>query len=89
MAKRLKLIRKRQGITQEELGFRAGIHPKYVSEIECGARNPSLYILLKLASALEVPPILLITSDVIEFEYGYIVLDSKYRSPFWDSQNRH
>ncbi len=42
------------GISQEELAYRAGLHRTYVSDVERGARNPSIESIEKLASALEV-----------------------------------
>lgn len=40
------------GISQEELAARAGLHRTYVSDVERGARNPSLETMEKLAGAL-------------------------------------
>lgn len=42
------------GISQEELAARAGLHRTYVSDVERGARNPSLQSVVKLAAALEL-----------------------------------
>jgi CheY-like chemotaxis protein len=42
------------GISQEELASRAGLHRTYVSDVERGARNPSLESVEKLARALEL-----------------------------------
>jgi CheY-like chemotaxis protein len=42
------------GISQEELAARAGLHRTYVSDVERGARNPSLESVEKLARALEL-----------------------------------
>jgi len=42
------------GISQEELAARAGLHRTYVSDVERGARNPSLESVQKLAEALEL-----------------------------------
>jgi transcriptional regulator with XRE-family HTH domain len=42
------------GISQDELAARAGLHRTYISDIERGARNPSLETIEKLASALEI-----------------------------------
>jgi CheY-like chemotaxis protein len=46
--------RSEMGISQEELADRAGLHRTYVSDIERGARNPSLESIERLAKALEV-----------------------------------
>jgi len=48
------------GLSQEELAHRAGLHRTYISDIERGARNPSLKTLSRLADALEIS-----TSDLI------------------------
>jgi CheY-like chemotaxis protein len=42
------------GISQEELAYRAGLHRTYVSDLERGARNPSIESIEKLAGALEI-----------------------------------
>ena len=41
-------------LSQEELAHRAGLDRTYVSGIERGARNPTLKVLQKIASALGV-----------------------------------
>jgi transcriptional regulator with XRE-family HTH domain len=43
------------GLSQEEVAHRAGLHRTYISDIERGARNPSLKTLSRLSEALEVP----------------------------------
>jgi transcriptional regulator with XRE-family HTH domain len=45
--------RTRLGLSQEALGFRAGLDRTYVSGIERGVRNPTLRIIYRLARALE------------------------------------
>ncbi len=46
--------RRRLGISQEELGGRAGLHRTYICDIERGARNVSLESIEKLARSLEI-----------------------------------
>ena len=55
-AKNLIRYRKRAGITQEELAWRASIHRTQIGLIERGRRSPRLSTLVKLAGALSVPP---------------------------------
>ncbi len=51
---RLREIRQKKGLSQEELAFLAGLHRTYVSSAERGQRNVSLVNIEKLARALEV-----------------------------------
>ena len=50
----IKTRRASLGISQEELAHRAGLHRTYVSDLERGARNPSIESIEKLASALQI-----------------------------------
>jgi CheY-like chemotaxis protein len=50
----VRVWRTRLGLSQEELGGRAGLHRTYVSDIERGSRNVSLESMEKLADALHV-----------------------------------
>lgn len=52
--KHLRKLREKEGLTQEELADRAGMHFTYVGQIERGVRNPSLINLHKLAKALKI-----------------------------------
>jgi two-component system, response regulator len=46
--------RERLGLSQEELGWRAGLHRTYITDIERGSRNLTLGSVSALARALEV-----------------------------------
>ena len=50
----IKKWRGKTGISQDELAWRAELHRTYVSDIERGARNPSLQSIERLAKALNV-----------------------------------
>lgn len=54
LALNLKRYRAAQGLSQEKFAFEAGVHRTYVSDIERGARNPSITILDKLAAPLGI-----------------------------------
>ena len=47
-------LRKRLGVSQEELAFRAEVHRTYVSQLERGLKSPTLSMILKLSRALKV-----------------------------------
>jgi transcriptional regulator with XRE-family HTH domain len=51
---KIQSIREKRGITQDQLGERAGINAKYVSAIERGQKNLTVLTLEKLAKALDV-----------------------------------
>jgi transcriptional regulator with XRE-family HTH domain len=46
--------REKNGITQDQLGERAGINAKYVSAIERGQKNLTILTLEKIAKGLDV-----------------------------------
>jgi transcriptional regulator with XRE-family HTH domain len=50
----LKRCRSAAGLTQEQLGHLAALHPTYISLLERGERNPGFEILAKLIGALGV-----------------------------------
>ena len=52
--KKLRELRKKTNLSQEELGFRAGIHRTYVGSIERGEQNISVDNIHKLAKALKI-----------------------------------
>jgi transcriptional regulator with XRE-family HTH domain len=45
-------LRKKSGLSQEELADRAGIHRTYVSQLERGLKSPTLQVLFALANSL-------------------------------------
>jgi transcriptional regulator with XRE-family HTH domain len=50
----LRRARRRAGLSQEEVGFRASLHRTEVGLLERGARTPRIDTLVKLAAALGV-----------------------------------
>lgn len=55
-AANLRRVRKAAGISQEEVGRRSSLHRTEVGLLERGARVPRIDTMVKLASALDVPP---------------------------------
>ena len=56
LAKNLRSLRQQKGWSQETFADEAGIHRTYVSDLERGARNPTITVVDKLAAALGVTP---------------------------------
>ncbi len=54
LGKRLKEIRLTEGLTQEALAEKVGIHPTYVGKLEAGKSNLSVKLLFKISRALNV-----------------------------------
>ena len=50
----IKHERSQLGISQDELAKRSGLHRSYVSDLERGARNPTVGSIQKIARALQV-----------------------------------
>ncbi len=54
IGKRVKELRERKNITQEDLALVAGLNRAYIGYIERGERNPSTETVSKIARALKV-----------------------------------
>lgn len=54
LAFNLRRLRQQKGWSQEQFAFHAEIHRTYVSDLERGARNPTISVVEKLAAALDV-----------------------------------
>jgi transcriptional regulator with XRE-family HTH domain len=52
--RRIRELRLKRRLSQEELAERVGIHRNYMSQIENGRRNISLLNVIKLARGLQV-----------------------------------
>jgi len=54
--KSLKSRRLSLNLSQEQLGLKSGLSRPYISELEMGKKDPSLFTIFKLADALKVNP---------------------------------
>lgn len=50
----MRRLRETKHLSQEQFAFEAGIHRTYVSDLERGARNPTILVVDKVAAALGV-----------------------------------
>ena len=55
LRKNLRDYRRDAGLSQEELADAAGLHRTYVSGVERGVRNPTVEVLEKIATPLNIP----------------------------------
>jgi transcriptional regulator with XRE-family HTH domain len=56
--------RKKAGLSQEELAFRAGLHRTFISQLERGLKSPSLRTLVAVSEVLGISPDQLIRETV-------------------------
>lgn len=54
LAKNLRILRRQRHWSQEVFADEAGLHRTYISDLERGARNPTIEVVEKLAKALGV-----------------------------------
>ena len=52
--KKIRFYRMKQGMSQEELAFKAGLDRTYIASVENGKRNISIETIHKFLKALEV-----------------------------------
>lgn len=62
----LRRCRRRVGLSQEDLGLRAGLHRTAIGLLETGTRTPRIDTLVKLSTALDISPAELIEGIVWE-----------------------
>ncbi|MCX6782908.1 MAG: helix-turn-helix transcriptional regulator [Candidatus Levybacteria bacterium] len=54
LSERLKEVRKSKKMTQQELAEKAGLHLTYVGHLELGKYHPTVFVMWKIAKALDV-----------------------------------
>jgi transcriptional regulator with XRE-family HTH domain len=56
--------RKERGISQEQLAFDSDLDRSFISQVECGHKQPSLVTIFQLAKALDTSPATLLADTV-------------------------
>ncbi|WP_102713822.1 helix-turn-helix domain-containing protein [Paenibacillus castaneae] len=51
----IRQLRKKRGLSQEQLALRADINASYMGQVERGEKNPTIDVLSKIATALQMP----------------------------------
>ena len=51
---RIRYLRIQKKLSQEDLSLQAGVSKNYLSDLECGRRNPTLKILKRIARGLAI-----------------------------------
>jgi len=64
VGRNVRRLRHAAELTQEQLAFEAQIDLTYVGGIERGKRNPSLLVMIRIATVLGVEPRALLERDV-------------------------
>lgn len=54
LSERLREVRKSKKLTQQELAEKAGLHLTYIGHLELGKYHPTVFVMWKIAKALEV-----------------------------------
>ena len=65
IGKRIQLMRKERGLTQEKLSQMVNLSPNYLSNIETGLKTPKLETLIEIMNALQCDANALLT-DVVD-----------------------
>ena len=66
LAKNLKEIRKKRGLTQEDVAARVDMQPNYYATCERSEKVMSLDMLAKIAKVLRVPPHVLLMPNGVD-----------------------
>jgi transcriptional regulator with XRE-family HTH domain len=62
----LRVVRTEAGLTQEQLALAAGVDRSFVSMVERGVNQPTIRMIFRFASALEVAPSRLVELTEVE-----------------------
>lgn len=59
----IRKLRNEKKISQEALAFKSGLHRNYISSLELAQKNPTYTTLIKIANALDINVIQLISKE--------------------------
>ncbi|MBJ9975493.1 helix-turn-helix transcriptional regulator [Pseudomonas sp. S75] len=79
MSVQLRILRKKMGITLEQLAVQTGLTKSYLSKVERGMSSPSIAVALKLAKALNVQAEELFSTEAVPVE-GYSLVRRQQRN---------
>lgn len=65
LGQRIRELRTKQHMSQEELSFKAGISPAHLGQIERALKNPTIDTIAKIAAALDIPISDLFTMEAV------------------------
>ncbi len=93
ISENIKLLRKKLGWSQEFLAEKTGVSAPYITQIEVGKRAPSLDIIEKLATALQVEYKVLFepqdaAKDAALNEFSKYILESRLISAITDAVHK-
>ncbi|MDE7424885.1 MAG: helix-turn-helix domain-containing protein [Lachnospiraceae bacterium] len=77
LGERIRLLRKQQGMSQEQLALKAEMAPSFIGEIERSAKKPSIESIEKISNALEISVSELFNYNMETFETNPTSLESK------------
>ncbi len=60
---KLRVLRKKRGLTRQQLGDMLGVHNSHIVRMEKGNRKPSVDLVLKIAEVFRVTPNQLMLDD--------------------------
>lgn len=64
----IRQLRKERGLSQERLAFESNLDRSFISQLECGVKQPSLVTIFQLARALQTSPARIM--DAVETLYS-------------------
>ena len=87
IGKRIRTFRNAQGISLEELSFKAGLNAAHLGQIERGLRNPTIETLNRIATALDISFYELIGSMTLDEQKDILRIIRIFRRRF-DEENK-